>query len=129
MKTFTRSIFGILRLASLTRKRSASGRFRSCDERMVEFHFRQGGFPSWAGIKPGRVLRIHPWSRKRIQAGVDIRSDVPDYFARRRGEGRCRTGSEDPVDKTVPCWHFVSLTGAFGPWSNLSVVPAFGDKE
>jgi hypothetical protein len=39
-----------------------------------------------------------------------------------------KTG-DDPAEKTVPCWHFVSLIRAFGPWSNLYAVPAFGDKE
>jgi hypothetical protein len=34
MKTSTRSIFGMLRLVSLTRTRFASGRFRSCDDWM-----------------------------------------------------------------------------------------------
>jgi hypothetical protein len=44
MKTSTRSIVGMLRLASLTRKRLASGRFRSCDEWMFGVNFRQARF-------------------------------------------------------------------------------------
>lgn len=46
MKTSTRSIFGMLRLVSLTRKRFASGRFRSCDEWMFGVNFRQAGSSS-----------------------------------------------------------------------------------
>jgi hypothetical protein len=44
MKTSTRSIFGMSRLVSLTRKRFASGRFRSCDEWMFGVNFRQAGY-------------------------------------------------------------------------------------
>jgi hypothetical protein len=36
--------FGMLRSVSLTRKRFASARFRSCDEWLFEVNFRQGGF-------------------------------------------------------------------------------------
>ena len=37
--------------------------------------------------------------------------------------------AKTPWIKLYPAGIFVSLIGAFGPWSNLCVVPAFGDKE
>ena len=42
-RTSTRSIFGMLRSATLTRKGFASGRFRSCDEWVLGVSSRQAG--------------------------------------------------------------------------------------
>jgi len=50
-KIFARYIFGMLRLASLTRNRFASDRFRSCDEWMFEVNFRQAGLNEVAGAR------------------------------------------------------------------------------
>jgi hypothetical protein len=43
-EVFRFEVLGFEKLVNLTRKRFASGRFRSCDEWMFEVNFRQAGF-------------------------------------------------------------------------------------
>jgi hypothetical protein len=74
----------MLRLASLTRKRFPSGRFRSCDEWMFEVDFRQGCFTEvWflGGVRRREEL----YSRSRIyplpaENPHPLRPCVAEYF-------------------------------------------------